>query len=127
VKKFTVIVSLGLAVAVACVSVAGAAKIKRPVVATWFSDLHPKAGQHVKIYVQFFTGKQRIAGARVSAAIYVGDQRRALRSATTNRLGIAQVTLTVPKAAEGKWLRAATTAVYRHHRYAGSNRVKVAG
>jgi len=127
VKKLIVILSLGLAMAVGIVPVAGAAKTRRPVVATWFSNLHPKAGQHVKIYVQFSIGKQRITGARVSAAIYVGDQRRALRSTTTNRQGIAQITLTVPQAAQGKWLRAVTTAVYRHHRYAGSNRVKVAG
>ena len=98
-----------------------------PVVATWFSNLHPRVGQRETVHVQFWAGKRYLSGARLSVTLRVGTKTVAhLRGTTTDKKGEAWARFTVPKAAAGKWLWAFTGVIYQKRTYTGNNRVLVA-
>ena len=98
-----------------------------PVVATWFSSLHPKAGQQETVTVQFFQGKKMLSGAPLTVALKIGTKTiTRLKGTRTNKKGEAWAKFTVPKAARGKTLWAYTSLAYHHQVFQGNNRVQVA-
>ena len=132
-KGLLALVTIGLALASGVPQEANAAvcgcaqRAPVPVVlATWFSNLHPVAGQRETVYVQFTQGKRALAGAHLSVTIAYGKRHLKLKGTTTNKRGMAWVPFTIPRQARGETLWALTTISYRGHWYRGSNRVKVA-
>ena len=98
-----------------------------PVVATWFSSLHPKVGQHETVTVQFFQGKKMLSGAPLAVSLKIGAKTiKRLKGTKTNRQGKAWAKFTVPKQARGKTLWAYTSLSYHHQVFQGNNRVQVA-
>jgi hypothetical protein len=101
------------------------------VVATFFTALHPIAGHKEAVQVQFFQvnhGKNlRLAGAHLSVDIGYGKKTLHAKGGTTNKLGLATASFTVPKVSKGTLLRATSMVQYQGKLYRGSNQVKVAG
>ena len=120
------ILVVGLLPITAHASVARAAHSSPMVVATWFSDLHPKAGQQETMHALFFQGTHRFGGALLSATVTYGKSTVRLKSSKTNGRGEAWTTFTVPRNARGSTLAAHAVLVYKGHRYTGSNHVNVA-
>src|SRR5579862_1864317 len=77
-----------------------------PVVATWFSVLHPVVGSMETIHVHFSKGNAAIAGASFSARLTYGKSHLDLKGGKTGRHGNASASFTVPKSAKGKVITA---------------------
>lgn len=103
------------------------APVVAPVVATSFSNLRPSPGQQEMVKVQFFKGRQHLAGGKLSATVTYGSHAVRLKGGSTNKQGLASVAFTVPKVKKGTVLHATTTVAYKGHRYMGSNQVTVEG
>jgi hypothetical protein len=118
---------LGLATAITTPVQAASKPPHVPVVATWFSSLHPKVGQHETVYVQFFVAKRHLSGAHLSATVQVGKHSVLhLKGTVTNRQGKAWATFTVPRQARGKKIVVSTSLTYKKRLYTGNNSVTVA-
>jgi hypothetical protein len=120
------IVAAGLLPITAHASVARAAQSSPMVVATWFSNLHPKVGQRETVHVLFFQGTHRFGGAVFSATVTYGKRTVRLKSSKTTTRGEAWANFTVPRDARGRTLTAHAVVTYKAHRYTGSNHVNVA-
>ena len=120
------ILAAGLLPITAHASVPRAAQSSPMVVATWFSNLHPKVGQQETVHVLFFQGTHHFGGALFSATVSYNKRSVHLKSSKTNGRGEAWANFTVPRAARGSTLTAHTVLVYKGHRYTGSNHVSVA-
>ena|SRR5579859_4145037 len=139
-KRVPLLGLLGLAVAAAIPPHASAASPSpKPVtvVATYFSNLSPKVGQHETVTAQFYLYRtkqkpQYLLGGHLSVILKTGTSKigttalATLKGTTTNKQGKAYARFTVPKAAAGKWLWAYTKLTYKGTQYGGSNRVKIA-
>ena len=120
------ILAVGLLPVTAHASVPEAGDSGPMVVATWFSNLHPKVGQQETVHVLFFQGTHRFGGALFSATVSYGKRTVHLKSSKTTGRGEAWVRFTVPRAARGKTIVAHTVIAFKGHRYTGSNHVNVA-
>jgi hypothetical protein len=142
-KRVPIVVLLGLAAATGIPARVTASSPPPPprkpitVVATYFSNLSPKVGQHETVTAQFYLYQpkkkpQYLAGGHLSVTLKVGTVKVAksvvatLKGTSTNKRGKAYARFTVPKSAAGKWLWAYTTVRYKGAAYGGSNRVKIA-
>jgi hypothetical protein len=138
-KRVPLLVLLGLAgtAILPAHSVAATSSSKPvPVVATFFSNLAPRAGQHETVTVQYylFTPRKKpqyIRGAHLSVTVELGTMKigtrvlKTVRGTTTNSQGKAFATFTIPGKAKGKVLWAYTTVTSKGVRHVGSNRVIV--
>jgi hypothetical protein len=130
----SLLLSLGVLASLFASSVQGAPRLGTgvparsvPVVATWFTDLHPRVGQQETVEVQVWSGRRYLAEARLSVILRVGTRTLGHRPGTrTNRQGKALARFRVPRQARGKWLWAFTSLSYRHRVLTGNNRVLVA-
>ena len=95
------------------------------VLATWFSNTKPKVGKKEAVYVQFFSGHTKFAGASLSVTITGLKPALHLRGNKTNKQGMAWARFTVPGSARGHRLLAHTTVSYKGKRYTGMNQVTV--
>ena len=120
------ILAAGLLPITAHASVPWAVHSSPMVVATWFSNLHPKVGQRETVHVLFFQGTHHFGGALFSATVSYNKRTVHLKSSKTNGRGEAWANFTVPRAARGRTLAADAVLVYKGHRYTGSNHVNVA-
>ena len=104
-----------------------------PVVATYFSNLTPRAGQRETVTAQFYLlylpkkSPHYLSGAHLAVTLELGKKvLMTVKGGTTDRKGKATAHFVVPAKAKGKWLSALTKVSYKGKVYGGSNRVKVA-
>src|SRR5947207_10295960 len=91
------ILAAGLLPIAAHASVPRAVHSSPMVVATWFSNLHPKVGQRETVHVLFFQGTHHFGGALFSATVTYGKHTVHLKSSKTNGRGEAWAIFTVPR------------------------------
>ncbi len=129
-KPIAVSLALALSLGASCHADAASPSHPRhaqqvPVVATWFSNLHPAPGQREVLNVQFFRSKQGLAGGRFSATIHDGRHTMRVKGGITNARGIASASFTIPRGLGGTVLHAASVVLFKGMQYRGSNHVRV--